>query len=136
MPLRSARFSAVTAALRAAALLLFGVHAVAQETAQVASQTVKFSRTTVPNQRARLPNLRQVIGLRDADVFGLQATAGIPAPSPLLPAVGGSVAIDDDGIGIVLNGARSPRERRLAERGAILSTMHKYGLLIRTRGDQ
>ena len=32
--------------------------------------------------------------------------------------------------------ARSPREQRRAEREAILSTMEKHGLLIRTRGDQ
>ena len=32
--------------------------------------------------------------------------------------------------------ARTARERRLAEREAILNTMEKYGLLIRTRGDQ
>ena len=32
--------------------------------------------------------------------------------------------------------ARSPREQRRAEREAILSTMEKYGLLTRTRGDQ
>ena len=32
--------------------------------------------------------------------------------------------------------ARSGRERRLAEREAVFSTMEEYGLLIRTRGDQ
>jgi hypothetical protein len=35
-----------------------------------------------------------------------------------------------------VRGARLPRERRLAEREAILSTMEQYGLIRRTRGDQ
>jgi len=39
-------------------------------------------------------------------------------------------------VNMAVKNARSPREQRRAEREAILSTMEKYGLLIRTRGDQ
>lgn len=54
----------------------------------------------------------------------------------MLTPKGGSVPLTRRPIARAESEAPSARERRLAEREAVLNTMEEYGLLIRTRGDQ
>ena len=135
MPTRRAMFSAVNASLLAAALLLFGVRAAAQEKVRVAPYDTGIPRTAVQGQR-NLQTLRPVIELLAANVIGHQEIADGAAPNLDFPPADWFVAIDDNRMENAAKKARSSRERHLAEFEAIRSTMEEYGLLIRTRGDQ
>lgn len=90
----------VRESVRLAAVLLFCLmfaaapHVSAQDTLRVATYNIKFLSTDAPD--ARLQRLRDVIGLLDADVIGLQEIGDRDALRLIFPASDWQVIIDDD----------------------------------------
>ncbi|HET9530669.1 MAG TPA: endonuclease/exonuclease/phosphatase family protein [Blastocatellia bacterium] len=83
--------------LIAFALILLTFTASAQEqVVRVASYNIRFLSTGVSGQGDRLPKLREVIGLLDADVIGLQEIANRAALELIFPPQQWHIVIDDD----------------------------------------
>lgn len=135
MPPRRAKCFAVAALFHAAVLLLLGARALPQETVGVTSYNTRILRTADQYQ-GNLQILRPAIELLAANVIRLQEIADLAMPNLVFPPAVWSVAIDDNRMEYAAQEARSPRERHLAEREAVLSPMEEFGLLIGPRGDR